>query len=70
MEVADGTTVEKLLMDMGLGAEDVEAVFINGSIQPVDALVYHGDRVAVMPPGTPGPYRVLLGMMREKKSQS
>lgn len=43
----------------------IEAVFINGkAYQPEEGLVKPGDRVAFIPPGTPGPYRVLLGIKK------
>ncbi len=43
----------------------VEAVFINGTVfQPDEGMVKPGDRVAFIPPGTPGPYRLLLGIAR------
>ncbi len=50
------------LMDqMGLTGDDVEIVFINGRVKSLDTLIQDGDRVAFVPHGTPGPYRVLLG---------
>jgi sulfur carrier protein ThiS len=67
IEVAEGTTVAALIAAMGLEAEEVEAVFVNGSVQPIETLLHHRDRVAVIPPGTPGPYRVLLGMVNKDK---
>lgn len=50
--------------ELGLPAERIEAVFINGLIKQLDARIYPGDRVAFVPSGTPGPYRVLLGMVK------
>jgi sulfur carrier protein ThiS len=70
LDVAEGTKVEDLIAHMGLLSEDVEAVFVNGSIRPVDAVLKDGDRVALVPPGSPGPYRVLLGMMGKKRIRS
>ena len=51
---------------LGLPADKIEAVFINGLIKQLDAKIYPGDRVAFVPSGTPGPYRVLLGMVKGK----
>lgn len=49
----------KLPLDM------IEAVFINGKAHPLgEGLIKPGDRVAFLPPGTPGPCRVLLGIKR------
>ena len=41
----------------------IEGVFINGSAGSLDRIVRPGDRVAFVPPGTPGPYRVILGIV-------
>ena len=49
-----------------LQEEKIEAVFRNGLIQSLDKKVFPGDRVAFVPCGTPGPYRVLLGMVGGK----
>jgi hypothetical protein len=56
----------EIARDLGIPAEMIEAVFRNGVIQNVYDPIYPGDRVAFVPPGMPGPYRVLLGMVREK----
>lgn len=57
MSIADGTTPHGLLDQLGLARE---AVFINGKAGDMDTTLRDGDRVALMPPGTPGPHRVLL----------
>lgn len=69
IEVAEGTTVGDLVRGVGLELDDVEAVFINGHVESIGAFLHHGDRVAVVPPGTPGPYRVLLGMVQGRKKR-
>ena len=51
---------------LALPEEKIEAVFRNGRIQRLEERIYPGDRVAFVPPGTPGPYRVLLGMVGER----
>ncbi len=60
MSIAEGITPAALLEQLGLAREAVEAVFINGKAGDFDAVLQDGDRVALMPPGTPGPHRVLL----------
>jgi len=70
LDIAEGTKLEDLIAHMDLSSGDVEAVFVNGSIRPADTVLKEGDRVALVPPGSPGPYRVLLGMMGNKKSRS
>jgi hypothetical protein len=62
----EGKTGRALAGDLGLPTEKIEAVFRNGLIQPLYDRVFPGDRVAFVPHGTPGPYRVLLGMVREE----
>ena len=68
MHVKDGTTVEELMDEMGICREDVEAAFVNGSVTAFDTILREGDRVAMVLPGTPGPYLVLMGMIQKKKT--
>ena len=70
IDVADGSTVRSLITDMGLDLEDVEAVLVNGLAASVDQPLHDGDRVAFLPPGTPGPYPVLLGLIKKKIDDS
>ena len=50
---------------LSLPVEKIEAVFVNGCAKPLaEALIKPGDRIAFVPYGTPGPYRVLLGFFR------
>ena len=63
VEVPDyGISARELAAELELPPEMVEAVFINGRAKSLDTTVLPGDQVALVPPGTPGPYRVLLGM--------
>lgn len=55
-------TGPELIALLDVRPEDVEVIFVNFTAFPVDRVVIHpGDRVALAPPGIPGPYRVLLG---------
>lgn len=55
----------ELAQKMDLPLEKVEAIFINGlAHSPEEGRIKPGDRVAFLPPGTPGPYRVLLGIKK------
>ncbi|MBF7084039.1 MoaD/ThiS family protein [Desulfallas sp. Bu1-1] len=56
-------TALELAEKLELPRDKIEAVFINGIAGPLDRVVRPGDRVAFVPPGTPGPYRVILGMV-------
>ncbi|MDD9302163.1 MAG: thiamine biosynthesis protein ThiS [Desulfobacter sp.] len=61
MDVAPGTSARDLIFQMQLKAEDVEVVFINGRVKKLSTQLKDNHRVAFVPHGTPGPYRVLLG---------
>ena len=63
----EGKSGHELAVELGLPVERIEAVFRNGVIQQLDEKIYPGDRVAFVPAGTPGPYRVLLGMVKRVK---
>jgi molybdopterin converting factor small subunit len=41
--------------------EEIEVIFVNGFVQSLDYIIHPGDRVAFLPPGCPGPYRIALG---------
>ena len=44
----------------------VEVVFINGKAHSSEDVIHPGDRVSLVPPGTPGPHRMLLGFIAKK----
>lgn len=64
--VSSGTTAGNLISQMQLTLADVEVVFVNGRVKPLDTILEDQDRVAFVPHGTPGPYRVLLGFKNRK----
>ena len=66
MDIEEGITPKDIMGRMELGPEDVEIVFINGKAGPFNTPLKDGDRIAFVPPGTPGPYRVYLGFKNEK----
>ena len=59
-------TVRSVLDRLGIDASQVEGSFINGSVRPLDTGLNPGDRVALVPPGTPGPYRFILGISNKR----
>ncbi len=61
MELPKHYTPNALIKDLGYKEGEVEFVFINGKVLPKDTILKDGDRVALVPPGTPGSYRLLLG---------
>jgi len=67
-QLKEGCSAKKLVELLELPKEKIEAVFINGRAMPFEeAMVRAGDRVGFVPPGTPGPYRALLGMVSGKE---
>ena len=66
MTVKQGTRVKDLINQVQLRPEDVEVAFINGKVAPPDTILQNNDRVTLLPPGTPGPYRVLLGFKKKE----
>lgn len=55
----------ELLGQLDIPREMVEVIFVNGkAATPALARISGGDRVALAPPGVPGPYRVLLGFKK------
>jgi len=69
MKIKPGMSAKDLVSQMGLTKMDVEVVFINGRIKPLDTIFQDKDRVAFIPPGgTPGPYRVFLGFKNKKNT--
>ncbi|MCG8642226.1 MAG: MoaD/ThiS family protein [Desulfobacterales bacterium] len=67
MKISPGTTARDVINTVELSPDEVEAVFINGKVGPFETVLNDGDRLALVPPGTPGPYRVLLGFKNKKK---
>ncbi len=68
LELADGTTPNDLMAQMKLTQDEVEVIFINGKVGEKDTPLMDNDRVAFVPQGTPGPYRVLLGFKNKKEA--
>lgn len=65
LEVDGRTTGHELLAILDIPQDQVEVIFVNGKASPAaDAVIQPGDRVALAPPGTPGPYRVLMGFKK------
>ena len=65
-----GKTAHDIAKELSIPPEKIEAVFRNGKVINIYDIVMPGDRVAFFPHGTPGPYRVFLGMARENLKRS
>ena len=65
--IGNGLAGVDLMTMLNIPEKQVEIIFINGKVfLPSDVHVNSGDRVALVPPGTPGPYRVLLGFKKKE----
>jgi Mut7-C ubiquitin len=61
IDLEEPITGTELAEKLGFPIDEIEIVFVNGLAQSVDCYIQPGDRVAFMPPGCPGPYRICLG---------
>ena len=52
---------------LGIPVKEIEVIIVNGVVQSMEHLIQKGDRVAFVPYGTPGPYRVLLGFINKAR---
>ena len=65
LEIEDEISGPALMEKLEVPVERVEVLLVNGkAFWPSAAVIHPGDRVALLPPGTPGPYRVLLGFKK------
>ncbi len=67
MQIEEGTTPEMIIKELGYKEGEVEFAFINGKVGPFDTVLKDGDRLAIVPPGTPGSYRLILGAKKVEK---
>ena len=59
----------ELLALLDVPPEEVEVIFVNHTAYPMhQAVVHPGDRVALAPPGVPGPHRLLLGFKNKDEA--
>ncbi|MBP2634486.1 MAG: thiamine protein [Firmicutes bacterium] len=61
LALEEPTTGAKLAERLELALDEIEIVFVNGFAQSMDFPIQPGDRIAFVPPGCPGPYRLALG---------
>ncbi len=54
-------TGTELAGKLDIPMDEIEIIFINGVAQSMNYPIQPGDRVAFVPPGCPGPYRIHLG---------
>ncbi|MCP4722568.1 MAG: MoaD/ThiS family protein [Desulfobacteraceae bacterium] len=49
-EINEGTTINELMMDLGIPHDIVKLIFINGKKQDRNYRIQQGDRVGLFPP--------------------
>ncbi len=64
LDIKEGMRVVDVIDFLGLEQELVEAVFVNHLVVSKETKLKEGDRIALVPPGTPGSYRLMLGMKK------
>lgn len=48
--------------------DEIEVIFVNGFVQALDFTIQPGDRIAFLPPGCPGPYRIAMGFYSKNQN--
>lgn len=61
LEQENTTTGKELAERLKIPLDEIEVIFVNGFVHELDYIINPGDRVAFLPPGCPGPYRIALG---------
>ena len=61
LDIQEPVSGAELARKLEIPLDQIEIIFINGLAQSLDDLIQPGDRVAFVPPGCPGPYRIHLG---------
>lgn len=63
VEIEGDITGPALMEVLGIPDDRVESLIVNRRSTVLDTAILHpGDRVALVPPGVPGPHRLLLGI--------
>jgi molybdopterin converting factor small subunit len=69
MEIEEPITGAELAEKLGIPLDEIEVIFVNGFVQALDYIINPGDeRVAFLPPGCPGPYRISLGFYSKNQN--
>ena len=50
MDLEEGTTIEQVLIKLGVPLDHVKLVFLNNVKAPVDSVLNEGDRMGAFPP--------------------
>lgn len=66
LELKEPISGADLAQQLEIPRDEIEIIIVNGVVRALSYSIQPGDRVAFVPPGTPGPYRVLLGFVHKK----
>ncbi len=61
-ECPENLDINGLVERLGFSKNEVEGAFVNHVVVPKTTKLKNGDTVALIPPGTPGSYRLILGI--------
>lgn len=61
LEIEEPVSGTELAEKLEIPLDEIEIIFINGFAHRPKDMIQPGDRVAFVPPGCPGPYRMQLG---------
>ncbi len=67
LDLKQSTTGTDLAKKLEIPREEIEVIIVNGVTQSLSYSIKPGDRVAFVPWGTPGPYRIWLGFIYKNK---
>jgi hypothetical protein len=59
---AEGVPAAEIAEALGLPFDQIEGVFCNHVVCPLEKVIRPGDDIAFVPYGTPGPHRFALGL--------
>jgi molybdopterin converting factor small subunit len=61
LELGQAVSGRELAQRLDIPIDSIEVIFINGFVHALSDEIQPGDRIAFLPPGCPGPYRIALG---------
>jgi molybdopterin converting factor small subunit len=67
LELREPITGAALADKLEIPRDEIEVIIVNGRTESLSHSIKPGDRVAFVPWGTPGPYRIFLGFLNKNK---
>jgi Mut7-C ubiquitin len=67
LDLREPITGTALADKLEIPREEIEVIIVNGTTESLSYSIQPGDRVAFVPWGTPGPYRIFLGFLNKNK---